>query len=109
KIFVKGPTPDAQGRPALRAGLAPHWKSSLELCRNKLLLRRVGGEKLLVLARLPGVSEAEADQHCHDAGEAECCDRTPEGDLGDQAEAVGLEQQAPKRGALEDRLHLGLG
>ena len=29
--------------------------------------------------------------------------------IGDQAEAVGLEQQASERGALEDGLRLGLG
>ena len=43
------------------------------------------------------------------AGEAEGRDGAPEGDRRDQAEAVGLEEQAAKRGALEDRLDLGLG
>ena len=40
---------------------------------------------------------------------AERCDGTPQGDVGDQAEPVGLEQQTSERGALEDRLDLGLG
>ena len=48
-------------------------------------------------------------KHRHDAGEAERCNGAPEGDVSDQAEAVGLEQQATERGALEDRLDLGLG
>ena len=68
----------------------------------------VAGEKLFAVVGPPGVGEAEADQHCHDASEAEGSNRTPQGDVGDQAVPVGLEKQTSKRRALEDRLDLGL-
>ena len=72
------------------------------LCVHQRSLRSVAGEKLLILVGAPGVGETESDQDGHDGGEGERCDRAPESDGRDQAESVGLEQQATERGALED-------
>ena len=54
-------------RPAVAGRvLPPHWRDSLELCRNERPLRSVAGHELLVVVRAPGVGEAESDQHRHD-------------------------------------------
>ena len=78
----------------------------MDLCRDEFPLRSVSGEKLLVLVCPVGVSEAETDQHRHEAGEAERRNGAPQGNGGNQPVAVGLEQQSTKRGALEDCLDL---
>ena len=72
-------------------------------------MRGVVGHEFFVLAGASGVGEAETDQHRHDASERKGRNRTPKGYFGDQAEAVGLEQETSQRGALEDGLDLGLG
>ena len=62
----------------------------------------------LLVRRGPAcVPEAEGNEESHDPSESERCDSGPEGDRGDHAEGIGLEQKSPQSCACEHRLHLG--
>ena len=80
------------------------------ICRGQAVTSvaplRVGARRAPGVVGPPGVDDPEEDEQGHEAGEDERRDRTPKGDFSEDAEAVRLEQQATKRGALEHRLHL---